>query len=68
MPGMRGGICGVCEGGVAVADGAAFSGARLHAGSQRVVSRTATVARIRRILTAVRNPDPGRIMYRMFLG
>ena len=52
MPGMRGGLCGVCEGGVAVADGAAFSGARLHAGSQRVVSRTAAVARIGRILTA----------------
>ena len=52
MPGMRGGLCGVCEGAVAVADGAAFSGAGLHAGSQRVVNRTATVARIGRILTA----------------
>ena len=37
---------------MAVADGADFSGAGLHAGSQRVVSRTATVARIWRILTA----------------
>ena len=52
MPGMRGGFCGVGEGAVAVADGAAFSGAGLHAGSQSVVSRTATVARIGRILTA----------------
>jgi hypothetical protein len=49
---MRVGVCGVCEGAVAVADGAGFSGAGLHAGSQRVVNRTARVTRIGRISTA----------------